>query len=55
MYFKTVNNNNLIAIALRLINVGKVNWRVPCFFSCEEDHSKVKGERVKLGIITGEP
>ena len=55
MRFKTVNNNNFIVIPVRLMNAGKVNWPVPCFFSCEEDHSKVKGERVKLGIITGEP
>ena len=54
MRFKTVNNNNFILIPVRLMNAGKVNWPVPCFFSCEEDHSKVKGERVKLGKITGE-
>ena len=55
MRVKTMNNNNSIVIPVKLVNNGKTNWPLPCFFTCEENISKVKGERVKLGNIKGEP
>ena len=53
--FNTVNNNNFFIIPVKLMNNGKSNWPLPCFFTCEENISKVKGERVKLSNIKGEP
>jgi len=54
MKFKTVNNNNFINIPVKLKNNGKSTWRVPCFFTCEEN-SLVKGARFKISQITGKP
>ena len=55
MRYKTVNNNNFINIPIKLMNNGKANWPLPCFFTCDEYISKVKGERIKLGKIKGLP
>ena len=55
MRFKTRNNNNFISIPVKLMNSGQINWPLPCFFTCEEGISKIKGERVKLGNIRGKP
>ena len=55
MRYKTVNNNNFINIPVKLMNNGKENWPLPCFFTCDEYISKVKGERIKLGKIKGLP
>ena len=55
MRYKTVNNNNFINIPVKLMNNGKTNWPLPCFFTCDEYISKVKGERIKLGKIKGLP
>ena len=55
MRYKTVNNNNFINIPVKLMNNGKANWPLPCFFTCDEYISKVKGERIKLGKIKGLP
>jgi hypothetical protein len=55
MRYKTVNNNNFITIPVKLMNNGKTNWPLPCFFTCDEYISKVKGERIKLGKINGLP
>ena len=53
--FKTVNNNNSINIPVTLINEGNCNWPLPCFFCCDESLSKIKGNRVKISKIKGEP
>ena len=53
--FKTTNNNDFIIINVKLQNNGKTNWPLPCFFTCDESVSKIKGERIKLGNIKGEP
>ena len=55
MTYKTVNNNNFITIPVKLMNNGKTNWPLPCFFTCNDYISKVKGERVKLSNIKGQP
>ncbi len=55
MIFKTVNNNNFINIPVSLMNSGKTNWPWPCYFTCEENVSKIKGEKVKLTNFTGAP
>ena len=55
MRFNTMNNNNFIIIPVKLLNNGRTNWPLPCFFTFEENVSKLKGERVKLGNIKGEP
>ena len=55
MRYKTVNNNNFINIPVKLMNNGKTNWPLPCFLTCDEYISKVKGERIKLGKINGLP
>ena len=55
MKYKTVNNNNFITIPVKLMNNGKTNWPLPCFFTCNDYISKVKGERVKLSNIKGQP
>ena len=55
MKFKTVNNNNSFIIPVKLMNNGDTNWPIPCFFTCDEGISKIKGERVKLMNIKGEP
>ena len=52
---KTINNNNCINIPVQLINNGNCNWPLPCFFICEESLSKIKGNRVKIYSIKGEP
>ena len=53
--FNTVNNNNFFIISLKLMNNGKINWPLPWFFTCDENISKVKGERIKISNIKGEP
>ena len=55
MRYKTVNNNNFITIPVKIMNNGKTNWPLPCFFTCNDYISKVKGERVKLSNIKGQP
>ena len=55
MKFNTMNNNNFIIIPVKLVNTGRTNWPLPCFFTCEENVSKIKGDRIKLGNIKGEP
>ena len=55
MKFKTVNNNNCIYIPVTLVNEGNCNLPLPCFFSCEESLSKIKGNRVRISQIKGEP
>ena len=55
MNFKTINNNDFIIINVKLQNNGKTNWPLPCFFTCDESVSQIKGERIKLGNIKGEP
>jgi len=55
MRYKTVNNNNFITIPVKLMNNGKTNWPLPCFFTCNDYISKVRGERVKLSNIKGQP
>ena len=52
--FKTVNNNNFINIPVTLINETNCNLPLPCFFSCEENLSKIKGNRVKIYEVKGE-
>ena len=54
MKFKTANNNNCINIPVKLNNNGNCKWPLPCFFTCEEN-SLVKGNRVKIWKITGQP
>jgi len=53
--FNTLNNNNFIIIPVKLVNIGRIKWPTPCFFTCEENISKIKGKRIKLGNIKGEP
>ena len=53
--FNTVNNNNFFIISVKLMNNEKINWPLTCFFTCEENISKVKGERVKVSNIKVEP
>ena len=53
--FNTMNNNNFFIIPVKLINNGKTKWPLPCFFTCDESVSQIKGERIKLGNIKGEP
>lgn len=53
--FKTVNNNNSINIPVTLFNDGKCKWPMPCFFTCEDNLSFIKGNRVKIWKIKGEP
>ena len=52
--FKTMNNNNFINIPVELVNQGN-DLPLPCFFTCEEELSKAKGDRVKISQIKGEP
>lgn len=53
--FKTTNNNNFINIPIKLLNNGKINWPLPCFFNCQKEVSDVKGEKVKIPRCSGEP
>ena len=53
--FKTVNNNNSINIPVTLINEGNCNWPLPCLFCRYESITKIKGNRVKISKIKGEP
>ena len=55
MRYKTVNNNNFITVPVKIMNNGKTNWPSPCFFTCNDYISKVKGERIKLSKIKGLP
>ena len=52
---KTINNNNFISIPIKLLNDGKINWPLPCFFSCEKEKSDIKGDKVKIIKCSGEP
>ena len=52
--YTTLNNNNFIPIEVIIKNTGDEQWPTPCFFSCDE-HSEVKGDRVKLVRCTGKP
>ena len=49
--FRTVNNNNFINIQVKLAKEGICNWPLPCFFTCEEGLSKIKGNRVKISNV----
>ena len=53
--FKTVNNNNFINIPVTLIKEGNFDCPLPLFFTCEESLSKIKGNRVKISQIKGNP
>ena len=55
MRFNTMNNNNFIIIPVKLLNNGRTNWPLPCFFTCNDYISKVKGESIKLLKIKGLP
>lgn len=46
--FKTVNNNNYINVPIKLLNNGRTNWPLPCYFRCQEQLSQVKGEKIKI-------
>ena len=52
--FKTTNNNNFITIPIKLLNNGRMNWPLPCFFNCQKELSDIKGERVKIIKSSGE-
>ena len=51
--YTTRNNNNFIPIEIILKNNGNEQWPSPCFFSCNEEESDVKGERIKLSKCKG--
>jgi hypothetical protein len=51
--YTTLNNNNFIPIDLFLRNNGDEQWPSPCFFTCDEERSKIKGERVKISNFSG--
>ena len=53
--FKTMNNNNFINIPVTLIKEGNFDYPLPLFFTCEESLSKIKGNRVKISQIKGNP
>jgi hypothetical protein len=53
--FKTTNNNNFINIPIKLLNTGRVNWPLPCYFACQEQLSEIKGEKIKIIKSTMEP
>ena len=53
--YTTLNNNNFIPIDLFLRNNGDEQWPSPCFFTCDEERSKIKGERVKISNFSGLP
>lgn len=53
--FKTINNNNFINIPIKLFNNGRINWPMPCYFTCQENLSEIKGEKVKITKCSGEP
>ena len=55
LYFKTINNNNFITIPIKLLNNGKTNWPLPCFFNCIKEKSDIKGDKVKINKCSGEP
>ena len=46
--FKTVNNNNFITVPIKLLNNGRINWPLPCYFRCQEELSEIKGEKIKI-------
>ena len=52
--FKTINNNNSISIPIKLVNNGKTNWPLPCFFNCEKEESDIRGDKIKINICSGE-
>lgn len=51
--YTTLNNNNFIPIDLFLRNNGDEQWPSPCFFTCNEEKSEIKGERVKITKFSG--
>lgn len=51
--YVTLNNNNFIPIDLFLRNNGDEQWPSPCFFTCDEERSVIKGERVKITKFSG--
>lgn len=51
--YTTLNNNNFIPIDLFLRNNGDEQWPSPCFFTCNEEKSQIKGERVKITKFSG--
>jgi hypothetical protein len=53
--YTTLNNNNFIPIDLFLRNNGDEQWPSPCFFTCDEERSKIIGERVKISNFSGLP
>lgn len=53
--YTTLNNNNFIPIDLFLRNNGDEQWPSPCFFTCDEERSQIKGERVKISKFSGLP
>ena len=53
--YTTLNNNNFIPIDLFLRNNGDEQWPSPCFFTCDEERSKILGERVIISNFSGLP
>ena len=53
--FKTTNNNNFINIPIKLLNNGRINWPMPCYFACQEELSEIKGEKIKIIKSSLEP
>ncbi len=51
--YTTLNNNNFIPIEVILVNNGNEQWPSPCFFTCDEEVSDIKGERVKITQFSG--
>jgi len=54
LYFKTKNNNNFINIPVKIINNGNEKWPSPCYFTCLEELSEIKGKKVKIIKCSGE-
>ena len=54
LYFKTKNNNNFINIPVKIINNGNEKWPSPCYFTCIEELSEIKGKKVKIIKCSGE-
>ena len=55
LYFKTLNNNHMLVVPIKLVNNSNVNWPMPCYFACKEEDSEIKGERVRIFKCSGEP
>ena len=53
--FKTKNNNTFINIPVTLSNNGNSKWSLPCYFTCLENFSQIKGKKVRIPNCTGEP